>query len=55
MRIDDDLNFESSALYVPPKDNIGNEYYMRIMHVSEDAVYYLKHYNGDNRIEKITK
>lgn len=55
IKIDDDLNFESSALYVPPKDNIGNECFMRIMHVSEDAVYYLKHYNGDNRIEKITK
>ncbi len=55
IKIDDDLNFESSALYVPPKENIGYEYLLKIMHVSEDAVYYLKHYNGDNRIEKIKK
>jgi hypothetical protein len=55
IKIDDDLNCESSALYLPPKNNVGNEYYMGIMHVSDDAVYFLKHCYGDNRIEKIIK
>jgi hypothetical protein len=55
IKIDDDLNCESSALYLPPKNNVGDEYFMGIMHVSDDAVYFLKHCYGDNRIEKIIK
>ncbi|MBQ6070129.1 MAG: hypothetical protein IKQ75_01650 [Bacteroidales bacterium] len=55
VKIDDDSNFNPVVIHTPLNYNINREYLMRIMHVSEDAVYYLKHYNGDNRIEKITK
>ena len=55
VKIDDDANFKPTVVYTPQNYNINMEYLLRILHVSEDVVYFLKHCNGDNRIEKITK
>ena len=54
-RIDKDLNFTPAVLSLPPKNNANDEWFIGILNVSEDAVYYLKHQSGGNRIEKITK
>lgn len=54
-KIDDDLKFETSVILNPSKSHFSNEYLMKVLHVSEDAVYFLKHLSGDNQIEKITK
>ena len=54
-KIEDNQDFEPTLLFTPLNNNINREYLMRIMHVSDDAVYYLKHHNRGCRIEKITK
>ena len=55
VKIDDGANYKPIVVHTPLNNNISREYLLKIMHVSDDAVYYLKHQNGDNRIEKITK
>ena len=55
VKIEDDANYKPTVVHTPLNYNINREYLLRIMHVSEDAVYFLKHRNGDNQIEKITK
>lgn len=55
VEIDDNSNFKPSVIHYPLNYNLNREYLLRVMHVSDDAVLFLKQHNGDNRIEKITK
>ena len=50
MQADEDLQFESSIYMLPRSVNWGN-----IIHISDDAIYFLENRDRDNRIERIIK
>jgi len=54
-KLDENLNVEYTLLYSPQNNYYAREYFMQVLYISDEAVYFLKHRTGDNQIEKIIK
>ena len=54
-QLDENLNVKYTLLYSPINNYYNREYFKEVLHISDEAVYFLKHRTGDNQIEKIIK